>query len=549
MFKRLKFREKIFTIPLAVLLFFFAAIIVVTTVSNRYSSRRDYLISDGYCPAYMMSRDMEEYLLTIKMKLQEAVSTMELEALQEADQAKDNFIHLVHESKTNPVLKNKIKILEDRERDLLLYHNHARQISEKVLNGNIDNDLLDELKIMNERYDVLKSEIAADRSNFEKEMKDNFLFIQNNANRSLAIMLGLIIVSMGIIGFVNYHLTNAITRNLNTMVSMMKAIAKGEGDLTQRLTVATHDELGDLANWFNLFVEKLHAIITQVRKNTHLVSSAASVISETAVQMASGAEEHNAQAGEVSVSVEEMTASIMQNSQNAGQTATIAEDASNKVNQGVETIQSTRKGMERIVDASQRMEQTVKSLTNRALQIGEITRVIDKIADQTNLLALNAAVEAARAGDQGSGFAVVADEVRKLAERTAEATAEIASTIESIQKDTIDASESMMETKDAVDSGKQATEQAEKVLENILESVNQAVDMIQQIAAASEEQSAGAQEIANNVSEMNAVSKQSSEGAETMSASARELNDQTEILNTLVNHFKLNDTMQQQRGK
>ncbi|MFC1569481.1 methyl-accepting chemotaxis protein [bacterium] len=540
MFKRLKFREKIFSIPLAVLFFFFTAIIIITIINNGFTQKRNTLISEGYCPAYMLSRDMEEHLATIKMKLQEAVSTRELDALQEADQARDSFLALTDQGSENPVLKNRIKILETRQRDLVTYHSHARQISEQVINGQIDNKLIDELQIMNERYESLKTQIGQDRINFENEMKSNFLNIYLSNNRSMLIMLGLIIISMGIIGVVNYQMTNSITRNLKSMVKMMKAIAKGEGDLTQRLTIYAYDELGDLANWFNLFVEKLHAIISQVRKNTNQVTDAAAIISDTAMQMAAGAEEHNAQAGEVSVSVEEMTASIMQNSQNAGQTAIIAEDASSKVKQGVETIQATRLGMERIVNASQRMEETVKSLTNRALQIGEITRVIDKIADQTNLLALNAAVEAARAGEQGSGFAVVADEVRKLAERTAEATAEIADTIESIQKDTIDASESMMETKDAVDSGRKATEQAENVLAHILESVNQSVDMIQQIAAASEEQSAGAQEISNSVGEMNSVSKQSSEGAERMSSAARELNAQTEVLNTLVNHFKLN---------
>ncbi|MBN2102899.1 methyl-accepting chemotaxis protein [bacterium] len=540
MFKRLKFREKLFSIPLAILFFFFIAIIGVTIINNRSAHNRNSLISEGYCPAYMISRDMAEQLVTIKMKLQEAVSTMEEETLLEADEARNTFIALINKGIQNPVLEDKIDLLVRRKQDLEEYYNHAYKISKQMINGYMNRDLMNELETMNKRYENLKIGIEQDRDIFENEMNMNFKKMEKNNNVSFFIMVGLIIISMTTIGIVNYHITNTITRNLNEMVNMMKAIAKGEGDLTKRLTVYSNDELGDLANWFNLFVEKLHAIISQVRLNTNHVSSAASTISATAIQMAAGSEEHNTQAGEVSASVEEMTASIMQNSKNAGETAKIAEEASDRVKQGTETVQTTRQGMERIVQASLKMESTIKSLTNRALQIGEITRVIDKIADQTNLLALNAAVEAARAGEQGSGFAVVADEVRKLAERTAEATGEIAETIEAIQKDTIEASESMMETKDAVDSGKNSTEQAEIVLAEILNSVNQAVDMIQQIAAASEEQSAGAQEISGSIEQMNSVSRQTSDGSEKMSTAAQELKSQTEVLSALVNHFKLN---------
>ena len=537
--ERMKFKHKLLSIPLITLIFFLA-LLVITMFNNRNNQKQNDLVREGYCPAYMLIRDLEEFLTTIHIQLQQAVSTQELESLEEADKTKNQFIKAIDDESGNPVLN--IQEFENLKQDLNIYHTHARLTSEKMIGGDLGGSIMDDLSVMTSRYENLKKLLETARQNYESKMKINFDQIRTNNSRSMMVMMLFILISMVLISGASFWIAETLTGNVKMMVEMMKNIAKGEGDLTRRLLIHSGDELGDLANWFNLFVEKLHAIIDKIRFNTLSVSNAVSTITVTTSQMAAGAEEHNAQAGEVAASVEEMTSSIMHNSQYASQTSKISEEASRQVTQGVEAMQTSRHGMNRIVTAAEKMEEIVRSLTDRALQIGEITQVIDKIADQTNLLALNAAVEAARAGEQGSGFAVVADEVRKLAERTVVATRQISETIESIQNDTIEASESMMETKDAVDSGKIAMEQTETVLGQISESVNKAVEMIQQIAAASEEQSAGAEEISSSVEEMNAVAKQTSEGVEHLSTTALELNSQTEILNSVVKQFKLNSS-------
>jgi methyl-accepting chemotaxis protein len=536
---KMKFKHKLLSIPLITLIFF-VLLLVITTVNNRKNQKQNDRVREGYCPAYMLTRDLEEYLTAIHIQLQQAVSTLELESLDDADKTAAQFINAIDNELDNPVLD--IQVFEKLKQDLNVYYAHARQTTEKMIGGHLGGSIMDDLSVMNGRYESIRKQLEINRKDYESKMKINFDQIRANNTRSMLVMILFILVSMAMISGASFWIAETLTGNVKMMVEMMKNIAKGEGDLTRRLPIHSGDELGDLANWFNLFVEKLHAIIHQIRTNTINVSNAVLTITETTSQMAAGAEEHNAQAGEVASSVEEMTSSIMQNSQSASQTSKIAEEAGYQVTQGVEAMQTSRHGMDRIVNASAKMEDIIRSLTDRALQIGEITQVIDKIADQTNLLALNAAVEAARAGDQGSGFAVVADEVRKLAERTAVATRQIASTIESIQKDTIEASESMMETKDAVDSGQIAMEQTESMLGQILESVNKAVEMIHQIAAASEEQSAGAEEISSSVEEMNAVAKQTSEGVEHLSTTAQELNSQTENLHAVVKQFKLNST-------
>lgn len=366
--------------------------------------------------------------------------------------------------------------------------------------------------------------------------------LNTQANRNALASVTIALIFLGATLFMAVVLSRNITMGILRATDIMKDIAEGEGDLTRRLPTDSNDEVGRLNKWINAFMDKLHDLIGGVKDNTAAVSSAATQISTASVELASGAEEQTAQASEVSASVEEMTASIMQNSQSASQTAKISEESTKIAQSGQEAMSATQKGMDEIVASTERMSQIIQSLTGRAGQIDEIVKVIDKIADQTNLLALNAAVEAARAGEQGAGFAVVADEVRKLAERTTDSTKQIGTTIEAIQNETKLASETMKESLTNVLRGKEATEQTEIVLNKITATVTQAMDMIQQIAAASEEQSAGAEEISSSVEAIGSVTKQASTSAETMAAAAQELSAQTAILTQVVSQFKLSES-------
>ena len=397
-------------------------------------------------------------------------------------------------------------------------------------------DMKNVIRVWTRLVDINQSTVGYCAIDFSKK----FFRSQANQIAGFGLSVSLIVLAATLTG--GLLLGNSVSKGLKRASEMMIDIAEGEGDLTQRLPVDSEDEVGELNRWINAFMDRLHDLIARVKENSTQVTIAVGEITNASNEMASGAEEQNSQAAEVSAGVEEMTSSIMQTSQNAGETAKISESATKKAQQGVQAMQITRDGIREIVKSTDNMKEIIKSLTERAGQIDKIIQVIDKIADQTNLLALNAAVEAARAGEQGSGFAVVADEVRKLAERTTGATKEIAETIKAIQQDTELAGKSMNETNDKVAHGEWATEQSEKVLNEIVNIVAQSMDMIQQIAAAAEEQSAGAEEISGSVDTITTITKQSAMNAETMASAAQQLSEQTAILQKAVSQFKLNDT-------
>jgi methyl-accepting chemotaxis protein len=257
--------------------------------------------------------------------------------------------------------------------------------------------------------------------------------------------------------------------------------------------------------------------------------------------MAAGAQEQSSQTNEVAGAVEQMTKTILETTKNASIAAESAKNAGAIAKDGGKVVIETIKGMNRIAQVVSKSAETVQALGKSSDQIGEIVQVIDDIADQTNLLALNAAIEAARAGEQGRGFAVVADEVRKLAERTTKATKEIATMIKQIQKDTSGAVASMEEGTKEVELGKKLADKAGESLEQIIKGADQVVDVITQVAAASEEQANAAEQISKNVEGISNITNESAAGVQQIARAAEDLSRLTINLQEQISKFKLDD--------
>jgi methyl-accepting chemotaxis protein len=326
------------------------------------------------------------------------------------------------------------------------------------------------------------------------------------------------------------------------LIEYMKELA-GAAETISRNDLTIHiepkSEKDVLGKSFQTMITNLSAIVTQLGGSSSEVASAATEISSAAEQVSRGAQQQEQQVLQVTSAVEEMTATIVESSKNAGEATEGAKGSSETAAEGGRIVQDTIQGMNKIATVVSESAANINKLATSADQIGEIIGVIDDIADQTNLLALNAAIEAARAGEQGRGFAVVADEVRKLAERTGTATGEITGMIKGIQTGTEEAVTSMETGTKEVDAGRELTDKAGNSLNEIVNGSARVMDMIQQIATASEQQSVAAEQISKNVEQVATATKESAAGAEQAATAAEELSRNAEGLQEIVSRFKV----------
>ncbi|MGQ9915315.1 MAG: HAMP domain-containing methyl-accepting chemotaxis protein [Thermogutta sp.] len=331
--------------------------------------------------------------------------------------------------------------------------------------------------------------------------------------RNLAI--GAAVVGVILSLCLGFFLAQTIIRPVQKTVALLKDVAEGEGDLTKRLEVASHDEVGELAKFFNLFCDKLEAIIAEVRASAAQFTEGSRVVSEASQSLASGAQEQSAGVEQVSASMQELARVVEQVKSAAEEANTLARDAAQLAGDGGQAVNKSIEAMQLIRGSSQ--------------QIAEIIQVISEIASQTNLLALNAAIEAARAGEHGMGFAVVADEVRKLAERSNQAAGEITKLIR--------------ESTVRVEEGADLSQQTGEAFQKIVEGIEMTAQKIAQIASATVQQAGTAEEVSKAIQNISQVVEQAAAGSEELASSSEELGAQATTLRDLVGRFKVRQTV------
>ena len=330
-----------------------------------------------------------------------------------------------------------------------------------------------------------------------------------------------------------------ITRPLSAAVVAMRDISAGDGDLTQRLTIHGHDEVGQFSAGFNTFAEKIRNLVAQASQHTTQVASGAERLSAITAQTSQALVQQQAETEQVSTAMAEMSVSVQEVARSATQAADAAKQSNVEAKQGGNIMQQNIDAVGALADEVERAAVVMQKLDTDSQNIGSILDVIRSIAEQTNLLALNAAIEAARAGEQGRGFAVVADEVRSLASRTQESTQEIQQMIERLQAGAQEAMQVMNSGRSKAMVGVKHAADLRSSLETIVAAGATIESMNIQIASATEEQSATTEEIHRNVASIVGITEQTNGGARQTAAAGENLTQLAQQLRGLLQQFKV----------
>ena len=409
------------------------------------------------------------------------------------------------------------------------------------------------LGLAKEKFDVMRgyiNQLTEIVIHHTAEEKNESTVMYRRTVVSLLAVTGIGIV-VGIL--LSFFLGRGITRPLNEAVDGLKDIAEGEGDLTIRLHAESKDEVGELARWFNVFLEKLQTIIKDIAENTDIVNNSSTELSAISQQMSSGAEEASSKTDSVASATEEMSsnmgsiaATMEQASTNVEMVAASAEQMAATINEIAQNSEKARSITGGAVTLAKSSSDRVEGLGQAAQEISKVTSTITEISEQTNLLALNATIEAARAGEAGKGFAVVANEIKELAKQTAEATDEIRNRIQGIQ-DSISGTITDIEqvpkvindVDEIVSTIATAVEEQSTTTREIATNVAQASQGIQEVTENVTQSSNVTGEIAGEVSEVNRATGEMANSSSQINMSANELSKVADQLKSMVGQFKV----------
>lgn len=342
------------------------------------------------------------------------------------------------------------------------------------------------------------------------------------------------ILAVGLVAGVIFLVTEAITRPLRQMVQVMGEVATG--DLTQKVEVLSQDEVGQTARFANLMADGLTNIIREMKNVANAIVSSGQQIAASIEESTSGLEQSSNLATEIGSNMQLNAASIDQTKNSAQHvadsaqvvsrlTAEAAEECATAVHQattGSQAVADVVSAMAEISASSEQVNQLVDNLIDSSQRIEDMLELITQISEQTNLLSLNAAIEAARAGEMGQGFAVVASEVRKLATRSTHAVEEIAELVEDIKRKVDGTSKAVSQSNQIIHQAEDRSRVTMSTIENMVNSINNVEQRIRQVAEAAAEQAVNSNAIREAVANIAASTQETSAGSEELGATLEE---------------------------
>jgi methyl-accepting chemotaxis protein len=495
MLKGLNFRGRILLLPLLAA----AGLGLLLLVTGLLATRNERLLArleQGHYPALQLSRDLQGDLDDLQRALQDAVAAHDADRLQDADSVRDLAMRRLAAARTNAAAD--VGELAGLEQEIGAYYELARATTGRMLSSPMDDALVAALETMKVRHVALSRGLEARTARDQARIQAAFEEARAMQRFAFRSQFAVALLALVLLGLLSALVVRSLVPRLALAVGVAQRAAQGE--LVGLPASRSADEVGQLLEAMRAMTGRLGEVIGSVRAGADAVSGAAAQISASAQGLSQGTHQQAASVEQTSAGLQEMTASITQNAENSARMEEMA-----------------LRGAKDAEDAGRAVTETLNAMRT----IGERITVIEDIAYQTNLLALNAAIEAARAGEHGRGFAVVAAEVRKLAERSQAAAQDIGG---------------------LTSSSLHVAERAGRRLDGLVPAIRRTAELVQEVAAASSEQSSGVAQIGRAMGHVDEVTQRNAAASEELAATAEEMRSQAESLQRMVAFFQTSST-------
>ena len=419
------------------------------------------------------------------------------------------------------------------------------------------------LKYQTEIYDNwkkrhnLSSSLDKTKEQFHESLKNVLSAVDQQLStiqrRRDLVTWSVVLSTILVLAIVSLFITRNIIRPVGSTTKAIREIAQGDGDLTMRLDIKSKDEIGDMATWFNVFIEKLQGIIKDITEGVETLSSSSTDLSAISEQMNLGIQKVSGKsdtastaAEEMSVSMSNVAAAMEQSASNTNMVATASEEMSSTIAEIAQNAEKARGISDDAAIKASNASTNMDQMGAAAKSIGKVIQTITDISEQVNLLALNATIEAARAGEAGKGFAVVANEIKELAKQTATASQNIKTEIEGMQgitSKTVDQIAEIIQVindvNDVVANIATAVEQQSAATKEIAFNVSQASQGIQDVNENVNQSSSVSGEISKDIADVSVSMNEMSTSSSQVNLSAQELSKLSESLKQKVDQFKI----------
>ncbi|QXO18855.1 methyl-accepting chemotaxis protein [Vibrio ostreae] len=362
-------------------------------------------------------------------------------------------------------------------------------------------------------------------------------FAQLEDARTNAILVTVVATILCVL--IAFVLINFLYRPIISLRDTIANLSSGNGDLTQRLTVTSNDDIGQISQGVNRFIEDLQNMMLEVKQASGSLQDNVQRLRQQSSSNRDILQSHVTETEQIVTAVEEMDATANSMATDAANTASLTQQANRTSDESRRIVDKSKQTVSALIADVEKASLDVQKMNDQTQNISTILTVIGDIAEQTNLLALNAAIEAARAGDQGRGFAVVADEVRKLASRTKESTGEIEEALSDLLSGCQTVVDSMRYTKERCQETADGSVDVEASLETLTRFVDEINDLSAQIATAAEEQSSVTQEVSRNMNAISDIVSNLDKNGQQALRDAEEIASVNSQLGSIVGRFKL----------